>query len=159
LSWIGGLAAAPSGQTEPNRATDSKALAVVFRWYPLLLGIVSMLYAGSWLIYLRAFKADPAAESRFCQIGVCDTNGTVETLTKAAEANSRSVPPPDMVEFLRREPAAPHRWSAVAESLWKAGRIEQARKCFLRAVSLAPTTAGILLEYAAFQFALGERWQ
>jgi hypothetical protein len=66
--------------------------------------------------------------------------GAVETFTAA----------------LQRDPASPYRWCELGEALVEAGRIEQARYCFLRGVALGPGTPSILMRAANLHFRLGE---
>jgi len=60
------------------------------------------------------------------------------------------------VTALRRDPASPYRWCELGEALLEAGRIDQARYCFRRGVTLGPGTPSVLMRAANFHFRLGE---
>lgn len=56
---------------------------------------------------------------------------------------------------LEADPAFPYRWSDLGESLADAGRMEEARYCFRRALELAPGSPQVELRAANFSFRAG----
>jgi O-antigen ligase/tetratricopeptide (TPR) repeat protein len=164
LAWIAGLSAAvdapaanglrDGSSTDPkNRAPSTPARA-----FALGAGSLLALYAGTWLIFLRSFHSDPAVERVFCRFGICDTDAAVAALQgPLRDTEPAAVPLEYLVEYLRRDPAAPYRWEDVGVALQRAGDVDRARYCVLRALALAPNSPPTLLMAANFQFDLGER--
>ncbi len=56
---------------------------------------------------------------------------------------------------LEVDPAFPYRWSDLGDALVDAGRTDEARDCFRRAVDLAPNSPQIALRAANFLFRVG----
>jgi hypothetical protein len=59
-------------------------------------------------------------------------------------------------EAMLKDPAFPYRWSDLAQALADAGRVDDARFCFARALELGPGSPQIALRAANFYFGRGE---
>ena len=160
LSWIAGAAAGLRGPdarafaSAPLRAVRGFVLVPVV----LVLGVASVASSVGWLAFLRSYQDDPRAERMFCRYGICDSAVELE-IERAGDDPEISYPVPvdDLVEYLRRDPAAPDRWEDLGEALQREGRTADARAAFDRAVRLAPRTPSTLLMAADFRFDIGER--
>ncbi len=149
LAWVAGMAAGleplPHGRgSERKVLMAGSGLAVV--------------YSAAWLIFLGfGFNVDAKAEPVFCRFGICDTYGLESTrlLLHKAKAIDK-LPPSDVEEFLRRDPAGPYRWEDLGDSFQNAGRTGYARYCYRKADALGPNIPYMLSRAANFHFDLGE---
>lgn len=160
LSWVVGAAAGLRVPAErrlspsPRRAQSGFALTSV----ALALGALSVVSSAGWLVFLGSYRDDPQAERAFCRFGICDSAAALETLRAGDDPEiAYPVPVDDLVEYLRRDAAAPDRWEDLGEALQREGRTADARVAFDQAVRLAPRSPSILLMAADFHFDLGER--
>lgn len=79
-----------------------------------------------------------------------------DPLAQAAEAAMYSpnpaLPVALYIDALRRDDASPYRWADLAEAFAAAGRLDDARQCFERALALAPAIPQIWIRHANFCF-------
>jgi O-antigen ligase len=152
-SWIAGLAASLPVAVRTEKGRRFLAGTSVPRNVVLVLGCLVTLYSGAWLVFLHSFKGNVQAERVFCRIGICDTDGVLALLAARHGGERASVPPSELRELLRRDPAGPARWCDLGESLQRRGDTAGAGYCFARALELAPHVPYILFRNARFQFA------
>ena len=159
LSWIAGAAAglrAPDARHfagAPHRSMQGFALMPVL----LVLGSLSVASSVGWFAFLQSYQDDPRAERAFCRFGICNSIAAIETLRSGDDLEiDYPVPGVDLVDYLRRDPAAPDRWEDLGEALQREGRTADARVAFDQAVRLAPRTPSTLLMAADFRFDIGE---
>ncbi len=156
VSWIGGLSSTLSTSANGRSAEPSRIRSVA-RGYVAGVGCLLTAYAGGWLIFLHSFRGDPVTERILCRFGICDTEGALASLRGPnRDTEPAVVPVKDLVEYLRRDPAAPSRWQDLGEALENVGRGDEARYCLFRAVALAPHSPPTLLMAANYQFEHGE---
>jgi hypothetical protein len=157
FSWIAGISAGLPGSVAHERPAAARMAHPprLHRWV-FTLGCLAMLYAGAWLVFLHSFNGDPRAERMFSRFGISDSSRALRALRARYGGGEGAVPAADLLEFLRRDPAAPYRWCDVGESLQKAGRTAEARYCFSRALSLGPHIPYMLIRAARFHFDQGE---
>lgn len=164
LAWVAGVAAtlgppaaALDAPTDRRRGRLGPGVGPVV----LLLALLATLYGGAWMVYLGQPRVDIDAERRYCRFGVCDTDGALAALRNQARATQPdSVPqlsPEMLLAYLDRDRAAPYRWDELGDALNRAGRHDEARAAFARAVALGPTSAATLLMAAEFQFDDGQK--
>ena len=158
FAWIAGVAATlgPSSaegyspQPGPRHVGYGVAPAVV------AMGVLTVAYGGAWLQLMQRYQGNIAVERRFCQLGVCDTDGVLTAmLTSAGEAKpdeTVTLDPAVYLAYLDRDRSAPYAWSELGNALSRAGRQEEARQVFAHAVTLGPTSASTLLTAAEFSF-------
>jgi len=158
LWWLSGISASlpTPGRREPSPPVMKRASCV-----PKFVGTVGCLlclYAAAWLIFLHLFDYDWRAEPIFCRFGICDT-GTLLSVRELLHGGTTAavLPPGELLEFLRRDPAGPYRWCDLGESVQKAGEVGTARYCFNRAIALGPNLPYMLLRAAKFHVGLGEK--
>ena len=157
LSWVAGISAASPGEERRNQRKHLMPTPRFLRGVLFAIGCFASLYAGLWLVYLQRFHENPRIERLFCRFGVCDDGGALAGLRKQYGGIGSSVPPAEMIEFLRRDPAGPYHWLEMGRSLQRSGRTEEARYCFARMLVLAPRVPPMLFEAAVFRFSVGER--
>jgi O-antigen ligase len=163
LSWIAGLALSiPSPSLSPSSHDGAKertppnvirSLAQSgLRTAPILFACLLVCYAAAWIVFETKYAGDLRMESVFCRFGICGADTVL-----AAEARSGGNPPlPFLVEAVKREPAAPHRWCDLGDALLRHSRAEEARYCFSNALALGPEIPPILLRSASFYHAVHE---
>ncbi len=161
LSWIVGLAASLPQRSEiehrpqPNTSSWRKAM----QWSVPALGLVLVVYASAWVVLDSKLQSDPQSERAFCGFGICDTDAMLAAETARHDGNVARVPLPILIEALRRDPAAPNRWSDLGDAFLASGNPEGSRYCFSRALSFGPNIPPIGLRAARFYHALGDRKQ
>ena len=157
FAWIAGLAAGLPvvGSVKPSESSVPHRRAV--RAVALGVGCLLVFYAGGWMIFLRTFRNDPRAEAVFCRVGICDSDAALAARERLRGGDSPAVvPPAQIVQYLRRDPAGAYRWCDLGDSFAKAGHIREARACYARAITLAPGIPYMLYRAAGFQFATGD---
>src|SRR5205823_1637621 len=86
-------------------------------------------------------REDESAHRNLCRWYVCDDYSLI-----TREFDHRFEKRPGAIdkaveiarEVLARDPASPDRWSELGDALQQAGRVAEAKACFLRALSLGP---------------------
>ena len=153
LTWIAGIASALPVEAKPAEIGPAPSPRRI-RKLAVALAALLIVYPTAWIVFLSAFHSNPRAERLFCRIGICDT----EAVLAAGQSGNAAAPPPaaDAREFLRRDPASPHRWADLAESLMVASQVDLARYCFARAVDLGPNIPPVLWRAAVFYASQGE---
>ena len=122
-----------------------KAIAVV-------VGIVLALFPNiRYLVGLR-YSVDPVLERSVCRNVACSDELLLASAERLAGGSREDVAVAleNLEEALRRNVASPYRWCDVGEALLAAGRIEEARYCFIRAVELGPQISPVLWRTAQF---------
>jgi len=154
LTWIAGIASAlPLPSRSPG--ADSGTSRMPLRKLAIALAALLIVYPAAWIVFLSRFHTDRRAERLFCRVGICDTDAVLA----AGQSQNSAAPPPsaaDAREFLRRDPANPHRWADLAESLMAAGQVDSATYCFARALDLGPNIPPVLWRAAVFYAGQGE---
>jgi O-antigen ligase len=169
LSWIVGVAIGLPSRTHPwqsnndveERATRYSNLfqflsSLALRTVPVLFGFLLVSYASAWIMLETKYKGDPRAATAFCRFGICDTDAILAAEALGNMGNVSKVPLTRLVEAVKREPAAPHRWCDLGDALLREGRLEQARYCFSNALELGPEIPPILFRSANFYHAAQE---
>jgi O-antigen ligase len=159
LSWIVGIALSVPSDNDAEKRPASHPSAIRFlsqfglRAVPVLFGCLLVIYAAAWIVFETKYSGDSRAESVFCRFGICGTDSVL-----AAEAHESGGNPPlaNLVEAVKREPAAPHRWCDLGDALLKTGRAERAQYCFSNALALGPEIPPVLFRSAKFYHALHE---
>jgi len=153
----------PGGSRDPRRwwpdanGNHGEAWWLV-PWFVFTLGCLLSSYAGAWLVFLNSFHNDRSAEQSFCRFGICDTDvALAEPQIEQSGSVDQARRADLLLDYLPRDPAAPTRWDNAGEALQRAGRTEQARYSFARAVELGPNSASTLLMAADFHFDVGEQ--
>jgi O-antigen ligase len=77
------------------------------------------------------------------QVAAAKHGGNASTASKA-----------ELIEAVRKDPAAPQRWSDLGQAFLNGGDREKAKYCFLRAVALGPNIPFVLVKTADFWFAV-----
>src|SRR5258706_11994404 len=113
-------------------------------------------FASGWLVFEHKFTNDRQAERRFCRLGICDIDSVMAAQIATQDGNAAALRQAELVEAVRRDAASPGRWSDLGESMFKSGRIEQARQRFSNALALGPNVPPILLQAADFYHGVGE---
>ena len=168
FAWIVGIATGLAGVAERRmpvvsgsvrmRAEASGFSRGMLRAGAAVLGCLLIVYSGGWLIFLTRFHDNLAAERTFCRFGICDTETALAVLEGPhRETEPAPVPVDALIEFLRRDPAAPVRWSDLGTALQRAHRHHEAQYCMSRAVEMAPNSPPTLLAAADFLFDRGDR--
>ena len=170
LSWIVGIAlclpsrshlSQPEDDSEestaPNLNIFRSVSRVSLRAIPVLFGCLLVAYATASIVFETKYKSDPAAERVFCSFGICATDAVVLAAgTRESGGHAAMVPLTTLMEAVKREPAAPHRWCDLGEAFLRAGRLKEARYCFSKALALGPEIPPILLRSASFYHAVQE---
>jgi O-antigen ligase len=156
-SWISGIACGLPVSMPGRQATVSVERPVFLRAWTLILGCLTIAYATIAATYFYRYQEDPRAEHAFCHLGVCDTYSALSALRAAHGGESSAVPPADLMDFLRRDPANPSRWEDLGDSFQRAGDIDRARRCFERAVTLGPRIPSTLFDAGRFHLGLNEQ--
>jgi len=161
LSWIIGIAIClPS----PDKGAEERpgprpyvfrlCSRVALRPIPVLFGCVLVVYATAWIAFETKYHGDSRTESTFCRFGICGTT-TVFADETPADGGS-AVPLTTLVEAVKLDPAAPHRWCDLGDAFLRVGRLEQARYCYLNALALGPEIPPIEVRSADFYHAVQE---
>lgn len=152
--WIAGIAV---GIPASLRDKATRRAPRMVSNSPFVLGALLVAYAGAWLIFVSLFPADAKAERLFCRFGVCDSQAALTVEQFLHRVNSAGMlPTAELIEFLRRDPAAPYRWSDLAEAMEREGRTGMARYCFSTALLYGPNQSFILVKAALFHLSQGE---
>src|SRR5439155_26590511 len=109
----------------------------------------------AWRVFFFGFNSDIKAEPVFCRFGICDTNALEngrEFLHRASTIGK--LPPAEVGEFLRRDPAGPYRWEDLGDAFQNAGQTGYARYCYKKADVLGPRIPYMLSRAANFHFGL-----
>jgi hypothetical protein len=111
----------------------------------------------SYLTELQ-YRADSRLERSVCRSLICSEELLIESADRLAGRSSpdQGLTIPNLQEALRRNPASPKRWSDLGEALLAAGRIEEARYCFSRAVELGPQSPPAFWRAALFHSQINE---
>jgi len=128
-----------------------KAIAVV-------VGIVLALFPNiRYLVGLR-YSVDPVLGRSVCRNVACSDELLLASAERLAGRSREDVAVAleNLEEALRRNVASPYRWCDVGEALLAAGRIEEARYCFIRAVELGPQISPVLWRTAQFYIQVHE---
>ena len=129
------------------------------RWLPLGVAFVVAAYAlvrigaGVWL------DNQLRLERISCPWWACDSEILIQRARQQLWwAGPREAPAQEILfeEALARDPASPYRWSDLADSYTRAGRVEQARYGYRQSVERGPHTPRILLRAANFFYAHDE---
>ena len=129
------------------------------RWLPLGVAFVVAAYALAPIVVGTWFGNQPHLEPITCPWWACDSKILLrrarQQLWRAGpqEAHTQGLL---FQQALARDPASPYRWSDLADSYTRAGRLEQARYCHQRSVERGPNTPRILLRAANFFYGHGE---
>jgi hypothetical protein len=153
LAWISGIAVCLPGRFRPrgdggNRALLHKAAVV-------LTGAL-VLYAGGRVLLEKAFRGNLRAERLFCGIGICDLDVVLAAQAQAPGGTLAPQTIPALTDAVRHDTGAPARWCDLGEAMVKAGRVQEARRCFSTALALGPNIPPILWRAATFYDDLGE---
>jgi Tfp pilus assembly protein PilF len=122
----------------------------LLRAFQVILSSLAIAWSVAYCLYLNSLSHSAVTEGLVCRYGVCDTDGALRVLQAQHGGDVASVPLERLLEFLERDSAGPNRWCDLGDALEKAGRNEQARYCFERAVELAPRVPYILFRAASF---------
>jgi len=128
-----------------------KAIAVV-------VGTVLALFPNiRYLVGLR-YSVDPVLERSVCRNVACSDELLLASAERLAGGSREdaAVALENLEEALRRNVASPYRWCDLGEALLAAGRIEEARYCFIRAVELGPQIPPVLWRAAQFYIQVHE---
>src|SRR2546422_10361956 len=108
-----------------------KAIAVV-------VGTVLALFPNIRNLADLLYRLDPDLERSVCRNLACSEELLLASAERLAGGSREdaAVALENLEEALRRNVASPYRWSDVGQALLSAGRIEEARYCFIRAVEL-----------------------
>ena len=149
LAWIAGIA---SGLPVPSKteAADRRAIAPVFpRGFAIAFGVLLTVYAAAWIRFQSNFRSDPRAEQAFCRFGICAADIIPDEPARTGE-KTPAARTAALLEWLRRDPTNPLRWSDLGVALWKSGEMERAGYCFSNALALGPEVPPVLLQAAEF---------
>ncbi len=153
LAWISGITVSLPLRPVPDRQIPSRDC---FRTGAVVLACLLIVYASASILAKTAFQGNLQAERQFCRLGICDTDTILDLQIEEEGGNVAEVPIADLLETVRRDPAAPGRWGDLGEAMLKAGRVEQARTCFANALALGPNIPPVLLRTATFYYDAGE---
>ena len=165
LSWIVGIAVSfPSRSIAAQAEGEPKQSAVVqhrfqlwnwvaFRAIPLVFAGLLIVYASGWIVFETKYRNDPRAEIAFCHFGICGTE-TVFADELDQQPDPATTPLASLIEAVKREPAAPHRWCDLGDGLVRAGRIDDARYSYTTALALGPQIPPILFREVGFYHVL-----
>jgi len=128
-----------------------KAIAVV-------VGTVLALFPNIRNLAGLLYRLDPDLERSVCRNLACSEELLLASAERLAGGSREdaAVALENLEEALRRNVASPYRWSDVGQALLSAGRIEEARYCFMRAVELGPQIPAILWRTAQFYIQVQE---
>lgn len=154
LAWICGIASTLVLSDSPARLLPA---ATPLRVPPLALAGFALLWTVGSLLFLQRYRNDPEAERAFCRFGICDTLAALAARSPEDSSGHVTPLPADvLLEYLRRDPAEPSRWQELGVAYQAGGRLDLARACFARALTLAPNSSPTLLMAADFHFDIGE---
>ncbi len=110
-----------------------------------------------YLVGLR-YSVDPVLGRSVCRNVACSDELLLASAERLAGRSREDVAVAleNLEEALRRNVASPYRWCDVGEALLAAGRIEEARYCFIRAVELGPQISPVLWRTAQFYIQVHE---
>jgi tetratricopeptide (TPR) repeat protein len=155
--WICGIAVSLDDSVRPeSRSTqiDEKRRRVI-RYSRFTLACVTVVYSVAWLLFFHVFDSDKQAERIFCRFGVCDPTAMMN-IDSATYGKTLTTSSNELIERLRRDPAAPNRWEDLGDALQRDGRTSSARHSFSRALILGPNLPFIFFRAANFHFGLDE---
>jgi hypothetical protein len=120
-----------------------------------LLSAILIVFSSAAILLETTYRNNSLVEAALCRFHICDTGHLVRQARIAARDPGVASAQRAFVDFrtaLLRDIAYPYRWCDLGEASLLAGRIEEARYCFSRAVELAPNSPSILLQAAEFHF-------
>jgi hypothetical protein len=118
----------------------------------LLGAALALLPSIMYLADLR-YRFDPALQHSVCRSLLCSDRlllDSADRLAAGADRQDMSAVLSALQEALRRNVASPDRWCDLGEALLAAGRIQEARYCFTRAVALGPQSPPVFWRTAQF---------
>ncbi len=124
--------------------------------YNLLLGAIVTAFALSALLYEAGFKERGRTGDLLCRYLVCEDEALVAGAHRQLLAGQLDSAVGMFRSALQRDPASPYRWCDLGEALVEAGREEEGRRCFSRAVELGGHSPPVLMRAANFHFRAGE---
>ena len=133
--WICGIAVSLDDSVRPeSRSTqiDEKQRRVI-RYSGFTLACVTVIYSVAWLLFFHGFDSDKQAERIFCRFGVCDPTAMMN-IDSATYGKTLTMSSNELIERLRRDPAAPNRWEDLGDALQRDGRTSSARDLFPGAI-------------------------
>jgi hypothetical protein len=118
----------------------------------VVLGTILALFPSIRYLADLRYRADPALERSVCRSLACFDELLLESAQRFAGGNKQdtAVALANLQEALRRNVASPYRWCDLGEALLDAGRTEEARYCFTRAVELGPQSPPVFWRMALF---------
>lgn len=156
FAWIAGISAGLPGPIRHGQGNNIEGRARLVRGLVFALASYATIYAGAWLVFLHSYTNNVAAERVFCRFGICDSMNSTNLLRNQHRGDESGVPRADLIEFLRRDPAAPYNWEDLGDSFRHAGERAKASTCFATAVQLGPRIPSTLMRAANFHFGLDE---
>jgi hypothetical protein len=104
------------------------------------------------------YRFDPDLQRSVCRSLLCFDELLLESANRFADGSKEdaAVALANLQEALRRNVASPNRWCDVGEALLAAGRIDEARYCFTRAVELGPQSPPVFWRAALFYTRINE---
>ena len=164
LAWIVGVAIGIPSRSDyekderpsPHFSVVRSVNRLVLRGVPLLFAWLLVTYATAGVVFETKYKSDPRAESVFCHFGICDTDAVVADGAIASRGSAPIAPLAMLVEAVKSDPAAPHRWCDLGDAFLRAGRLEKARYCYSNALELGPEIPPVLVRSAKFHHAVQE---
>jgi len=158
FAWILGLAAGTStGVVDPILARAPGVATPFLKTGMAALSLFAVLYAGGWLVYLHTYRDNPTVEAAFCRVGICESDRILAVVQRERGAQTIAhLPPDELRTFLRRDPANPHQWRDLGESLQMAGRTDEARLAVARSLELGPRIPYVLFKAAQFHLSNGD---
>ncbi|HYO80095.1 MAG TPA: carbohydrate binding domain-containing protein [Bryobacteraceae bacterium] len=120
-------------------------------------GVLTLAYSGMDLAARHYWQDHPEVESATCRLMICaDDIRVAETYRSLISGQESRDTVAAFRAVLSRDSVSAYRWSDLGEAFLSRGSIEDARKCFTRAVEVAPYSPTILLRTATFYFRIGE---
>ena len=129
------------------------------RWLPLGVALVVVAYAAASIAVGTWFEKHSRLEQLACQWLVCDSQVLLEHARQELwQAGPLGTPTQSLLfqQALARDPASPYRWSDLADSYTRAGRLEEAGYCHQQSVERGPNIPRILLRAANFFYGQDE---
>jgi hypothetical protein len=120
---------------------------------PLALAVIA-LSAAALLADVNWLEA-PGADSPLCRLYLCSNASLLDRANISAAEPGKAAAESAIADFreaLRRDVSYPYRWSDLGDALSRAGRADEARFCYQRALYLAPNSPFILIRAANFEF-------
>lgn len=157
LAWILGIVASfPPARPAEQEGRFMTALTQQ-RWLARSICIVLLVWSAAGFFLESQYREDPAMEQFFCRFGVCDTEARIEAVAAKHKGDMAALPFDELLLLLKREPADPARWTDLGDAMARAGRTDQAKYCYARALALAPDIPPVDLKVAGFFAATGAR--